>query len=438
MRVFVVFLLTLAAAPWAGAQQPVQIELDRPMDRRIPIAVPPFAAASGHEELGRELAEVMEYDLEFSGHFQIVPRSEFPPDFQGFTDDPTEINFSGWREDSSAEYLVYARVRREGEAVVAECRLFDVIDGVQVVGKRLSTDNAEWARQVAHQFADEIVLYLTGELGIATSQIAFSQMQDGNKEIFVADYDGHRQRAVTNHSSVSIRPKISPSGDRIAYVSYKDRYPFLYILNLSTGESAPLSQRVGLNASPSWEPDGESLAIVLSVDGHPNIYLIDADGSNLRQLTHEKVVDSSPAFHPSGERIAFVSERSGPPQIFVMDRDGGNVRRMSFQGGSAYDPAWSPNGQYLAYVAARSGEGYHIYAMEADGSNPQRLTSTGRMNESPSWSADSRHIIFTSNRGGQKQLWTVNVETGDVRQVPNLGNAPNEGPNWGPRRHPSN
>ncbi len=438
MRVYVAFLLVLFAATWAGAQQPVRIELDRPMDHRIPIAVPPFATPEGHEDLGRELAEVMEYDLEFSGHFQIVPQGEFPPDFQGFTSDATDINFSRWREDGSAEYLVYAHARREGDAVVAECRLFDVIDGVQVVGKRLSTDNAEWSRQVAHQFADEIVLYLTGELGIATSQIAFSGVRDGNKEIFVADYDGHRQRAVTNHNSISIRPKMSPSGDRIAYVSYKDRYPFLYILTLSTGESAPLSRRVGLNASPSWAPDGQSLAIVLSMDGHPNIYLIDADGSNLRQLTHERVVDSSPAFHPSGDRIAFVSERSGPPQIFVMDRDGGNVRRVSFQGGSSYDPSWSPNGQYLAYVVAQPGQGYHIYAMEANGANPQRLTTTGRMNESPSWSADSRHIIFASNRTGQKQLWTVNVETGDVRQVPNQGNARNEGPHWGPRRHPSN
>ncbi len=437
MNVYRIAIMTVlaVAASVAAAQGPVRLEAGRATDQRIPVAVPEYVSASGLEDLGRELTEAMRYDLEFSGYFDVLPESDFPSGFDGFTSDATQINFESWRR-TPAEYLVYARLVESGGELAAECRLFDVYDGIQVVGKRLSVDSRDWARQLAHRFADEIVLYLTGELGVATSQMAFTVFDGDNKEIYMADYDGHNVRRVTEHNSISIRPKMSPNGRRIAYVSYKDRYQHLYILDLDSGESAPLSRQVGLNAAPSWAPGGERLAIVLGIEGYANIYTINADGTDRRQITHERVLDTSPAWHPSGEQIAFVSERHGSPQVFVMNPDGSDARRVSFANGSAYDPSWSPNGRKLAFTVARRGEGYQLHVLDIENGNTRQVTRTGRgMNESPSWSPDSRHIVFASDRGGSSQLWTVTLDTGEERRVPNLGNRVAEGPYWGPRRH---
>ena len=435
LRTGLVLTMLVMLAGAAAAQRPIELEVGRTPDRKIPIAVPQFVTASEEESLGRELTEAMRYDLDFSGHFDVLAESAFPSSFNGFTSDATQINFEAWRR-TPAEYLVYARITTSGGELVAECRLFDVYEGFQVVGKRLSVDSRDWARQLAHRFADEIVLYLTGELGVATSMIAFTVLDGGNKEIYTADYDGHNLRRVTQHDSISIRPKLSPNGRRIAYVSYKDRYQHLYILNLDSGESAPLSRQVGLNAAPAWAPNGERLAIVLGIEGHANIYTINADGTDRRQLTHDRLLDTSPTWSPDGERIAFVSERQGNPQVFVMNRDGSNVRRVSFAGGSAYDPSWSPNGRKLVFTVARRGEGYQLNVVDLENGHTRQLTRTGRgMNESPSWAPDSRHVIFASDRGGSSQLWTVNLDTGEERRVPNMGNRVAEGPYWGPRRH---
>jgi TolB protein len=416
---------------WRSAQQTVTITTTKPVDQRIAIAVPPFAAVPGREPMGREMAAVLTYDLQFSGLFRILSPQEYPATFTGLTSDATKLEFETWR-GSRVEFLTHIYLSQEGGQLFAECRLFDVQSGQQVVGKRLATEE-RWWRLLAHRFADEIVRYLDGEPGIASSQICFSGGQTGKKEIYVSDYDGANLTQVTKHGSISILPAFSPDGSKIAYVSYKDRYQFLYILELATGKSSSLSKEVGMNSAPVWAPDGSRLAIVLSKDANSEIYLVNADGSNKRRLTNDPAVDTSPSFSPDGKQVCFVSERGGNAQVWAMNTDGGNARRLSLQGGKSYDPAWSPNGEFIAYVVEQSGDGFEIYVMNADGGNPRRLTASVGSNESPSWSADSRHVMFSSTRNGSPELWTVTLATGEERQVPSV-NVRAQAPDWGPRR----
>jgi len=393
-------------------------------DKRVGMAVPDFACAPGLEALSKEMSEVISFDLLFTGLFTVLPKTSFPPTFRGFTADATQIDFNAWRS-VKVNFLVYAYVTTEGNNIVAECRMFDVASGSQVVGQRVMSTR-DLPRLVAHRFSDEIVRFVDGVPGMATSEICFTRGESGKKEIYVSDYDGANAKQITQHGSISIKPKFSPDGSKIAYVSYKDRYPFLYILDRASGKSTPLSKNVGLNAAASWTPDGKRLAMVLSKDGNPEIYIKNMDGTSEKRITHDPSNDTSPCFDPTGSQIVFVSERSGRPQIFAMSADGGNVRRLSYQGGSAYDPVWSPDGKMIAYVASLPGEGFQIYVMNADGSDARRLTSSGGTNESPSWSPDSRHVIFTAGY----EVWAVNVQPPCEQH--RIG--PGQGPYWGPRR----
>ena len=404
---------------------------ERSNDDRLKIAIPPFVAASGLESVALELAPTMAYDLEFTGLFFVLPTNSYPPGFTGFTANSGAIDFRAWKA-TPAEFLLHGYVTRIEGKLALECRMWDVAAERQIVGRRLWLSQGS-PRLAGHRFSEEIVKYLTGAPGIATSQICFSRGETGKKELFIADYDGANLKQVTQHNSISILPNISPDGRKIAYMSFKDRYPFLYILNLDTGASTSLSKKVGLNTAPAWAPDGKKLAIVLSIDTNAEIYLVNLDGSGRQRVTTDRAADTSPTFHPNGQQIAFVSERVGSAQIYAMNVDGSNVHRLSYQGGRSYDPAWSPNGEHIAYVVERRGEGMEIYVMGANGRDPRRLTESTGSNESPNWSADSRHVIFASSRSGSWQLYTVNVETGETRGVPSIG-VRCQGPDWGPRR----
>lgn len=400
---------------------------------KIPIAVPPCAAGDPSlAALARDLAQVIADDLQFSGLFQVLPPEGYPAGFTALDPDVQRLDRDAWAA-TKCEHLVYGNLKQDGGTLVTEFRLFDLFSKNQVFGLELKVDK-NFPRLAAHHFSEQVIKNLEGTEGIGTSEICFSAGATGSKEIYVSDYDGANMQQVTKHNSISIKPKFSPDGTKIAYLSFKDRYSFLYVFDRMTGVSVPLSKEVGLNIAPSWSPDGRQLAQVLSKDGNNEIYLRNADGTNLRRLTRNRDLDTSPTFSPDGSRIAFVSDRGGNPQIFAMSSSGDGAARLSFQGGSSYDPAWSPDGKYIAYVAEKSGEGLEIYVMGSDGTGHRRLTDSQGSNESPSWSPDSRHIIFFSTRNGQKSLYTYTVETNEERRVPRLTMSC-EGPSWGPRRH---
>lgn len=428
---FLPLAILISACAFAQA---VEIGIDKRADPRTRIAVPPIVVEQGLEDKGKEFTEVLRYDLNFTNEFVVVPENNYPVGFRALPPDASLLNISEWA-GTGTEFIAHVRLRQEGGTYFAECRLFDISSAQQVVGKEVK---APTVRLAAHEFADQIALYTTGVAGCATSRIAFGANTAGsNKEIFIADYDGANVVQVTKHNNTSIKPKISPDGKRIAYVSFKDTGQYLYVIDIETGESRSVSRSVGMNAAPNWSPDGTRIVFVMSKDGNPEIYMVNADGTGLHRVTENRAVDTSPAFNPNGQSIAFVSERMGRPQIFSMPLSGGEASRMSYQGGAAYDPVFSPDGKWLAYVGERPGEGLQIYILDvANPQNYRRLTANG--GESPTWSPDSRHVAFSTTRRGKSEIWSATVPRTEQERVvetpmPNV-TMRTEGPSWGPRR----
>src|SRR5205823_753856 len=96
-------------------------------------------------------------------------------------------------------------------------------------------------------------------------------------------------------------------------------------------------------------PSGQRVAWVSERDGNLEIYSMNADGSDPRRLTNDFALDDHPAWSPDGKRLVFTSTRqaSGKPgqgwnALYVMNADGSGVKRLSPPGVTDYSPAWSP------------------------------------------------------------------------------------------------
>jgi Tol biopolymer transport system component len=81
-------------------------------------------------------------------------------------------------------------------------------------------------------------------------------------------------------------------------------------------------------------------------------------------------------------------------------------------------PALSPDGKWLAFNSTEQEE--HLFAMGADGSGLRQLTSGEQRNRGPRWSPDGKRIAFFSTRSGEWEIWTVDANGSEFRQITNL------------------
>jgi TolB protein len=411
------------AAP-PGSQVTLVVEGD--LQAQLRLAMPQLTFRPGLSAAGqaaaRDLEAALREDLDRSGVFVVQGPEELA--VLTLTGDAAR-DFEGYRSLGN-EVLLLGDLYEEGGRLVLEGRLYDLKSGQSILGKRYR-GGFELARRMAHSFADEIVLYFTGRRGIALSSLAFYSDRSGDKEIYLMDYDGRNQRAVTGHKSISMAPDWSPTGDAIAYVSFFDGAPGIYLVDLASGGKRKVVADGVLNSAPSFSPDGRRVAFSRSLDGNTEIFVANRDGSNLRRLTHSAGIDTNPSWSPTGTSIAYTSSRAGSPHIYLMDAEGTNDRRVSFEGNYNDGAAWSPDGKRLAYASRRRGNQFDVVVTDLALLDTQVVTSgLPGSHEAPSWSPDGRLIAFQSTAGGRTQ----------VRVIPAAGGASElltaEGNNWAP------
>lgn len=319
---------------------------------RISLAVTPIGGASGPA-----VTKVLQNDLDLSGWFQIVSGPQ-------------------------GSYVVGGTA----SGGVLQGRLTDS-SGATVLSKTYSGGD----RDMAHQFADDIVETITGNPGIATTKIAFVATASGPKEIYLADYDGGNSRRLTSDRSISVAPSLGPGARHLAYTGYHEGYPDVYVIDVATGARQRVVKAPGTNSGAAISPDGGKMALTMSKDGNPEIYITGLRGGMARRLTRTRGVESSPTWSPNGGELIYSSDQGGSPQLYRIGAGGGGGSMISTGFGYCTDPSWSPDGKKVAFTV-RSGEGFSIAVMDLGGGAP-RIVAAG---QNPVWGRNSRHLIYST------------------------------------------
>lgn len=432
--VLVVLLLTIGAFPqtdWIRTGTGLGVE-------RLRLAAADFKINPANPQsapLADTFNTTLFNDLDQAGIFDMVSKSFYPLQQPS---QPAEMVIDAWKNPpTNARMVAFGNLTVNADKLTMMGWLYDVANqqSPQVLGKQF-TDAAtpDGARTLAHKFANEIIYQLGGAIqSVTMTKIFFISSRTGQKEVWEMDYDGNGQHAVTHLGSISLSPRVSPDGSRVAFTSFVHGKSDLVVYSLDLGRLVAFPRFAGTTVSPAWSPDGTHMAFSSSRTGDPEIYLAGSDGIGLKQLTHSKGPDVSPCFNPkTGGQIAFVSGRTGLPQIYTMDADGSNVQRMT-DGGYAVSPSWSPNGQYLVFAWNRKyGPGapgnQDIYLMDIAGHRWVQLTHDAGTNDYPSWAPDNRHIVFQSTRNGSTQIWSMLADGTHQTQL-TRGSA-NTMPNW--------
>lgn len=415
-RLFAVFLLVLVGLP---ARAAMTIEIVGGAANLIPVAILPFASVPADTV---NPAQVVANDLGRSGYFKLVdPQGAASPA------EPQSLPLPVWKGRGADAVVMGQVVPVANGKVEVRFWLFDAVRQTQLTALAYTTTPAG-LRAVAHKIADAVHEKLLGEPGSYSGRIAYILKKAGRYELQVADADSQNAITITASPEPLISPAWSPDGQKLAYVSFEDKKPVVYVQSLADGGRRAVARFRGSNSAPAWSPDGGRLAVTLSKDETSQIYLLDLASGSTTRFTRGGALDTEPVFSPDGRWLYFTSDRGGTPQIYKASLASGEASRVTFEGGYNVSPALSPDGKTLAFVHRRDGR-FHVAAMDLGSGQTQVLTDT-TFDESPSFAANGRMILYATLVNGRGVLATVSVD-GRVRQRLSQSGDLRE-PAWGP------
>lgn len=144
------------------------------------------------------------------------------------------------------------------------------------------------------------------------------------------------------------------------------------------------------------------------------IYISDYDGAGQRRITINQSLNIAPKWGPDQRTLAYTSYVSSFPDVYVMLFDGRAPTRPGRGDDRAQNmlPAISPDGAKVAFASNRSGN-WDVWVVNRDGSDARNLTpNTPSIESAPTWSPTGGQIAFTSDRTGSNQIYVMNAADG--------------------------
>jgi dipeptidyl aminopeptidase/acylaminoacyl peptidase len=281
------------------------------------------------------------------------------------------------------------------------------------------------------------------------------------------------------------RPRWSPDGTRLAWVSSREGGSQIWIADVRDGAVSHPRKLTSMSteaAGATWSPDGKWLVFVSDVfpdcgtlecnasrleerekhksqareidgllfrhwtswkDGRfSHLFLVPADGSAPpRDLTPGKA-DAPPfslggpedyALSPDGRELAFarktdpVEAISTNSDLFVVDltTPGAQPRKITPNGGADGGPVYSPDGKFIAYRAqARAGfesDLWRLMIFDRASGSHRSVANIDRHVESFVWTPDASGLLATIEDEGAVPLVRFDVATGTMHRVLRAG-----------------
>lgn len=429
MTMFRWLLIALFCTAGAAVAEEKNILITRGADRAIPIAVVPFGWQGG-TVLPEDLATVIGNDLRNSGMYEPIPR-------QNMISLPTsaaEIIYRDWQA-LGAQYVMVGSIVPSGARLQVQFALFNVATQQQVVAGTVG-GTTDQLRDMAHHIADQAFEKLTGIKGAFSTKMLYVTAErfgvnNTRYTLQRSDYDGARGVTLLQSREPILSPRYAPDGRRIAYVSFEQRRPRIFMQHIDTGRREQLTNFEGLNGAPAFSPDGNRLAFVLSKDGNPEIYVMDLGSRQIQRVTNSGSIETEPFWGKDGQTLYFTSDRAGKPQIYKQSIYGGAAQRVTFTGNYNANPKLSADEKTLVMIHRQDGFTNFKVAAQDLVTSRLRILSETSLDDSPTVAPNGTMLIYATRQQGRGVLMLVSTN-GRVRlPIPTAQGDVRE-PSWSP------
>ncbi len=219
----------------------------------------------------------------------------------------------------------------------------------------------------------------------------------------------------------------SPPTGKIVFTCYINQIDQICLMNADGSGRKQLTDFDTTAFYASLSPDGQTIYFSHK-GGTFDIYSMNIRGKEVRRLAGGIGNLYAPERSPIDDRILFTNETGGMQQIWAMRLDGKNPHALT-QGPEDIDPTYSPDGMLIAFASARTGK-RQLYVMDRDGSDVRQVTNLLDMGGRSSWAPGARKLAFYAGPIGDRNIYVINPDGSGLVRLTNGGD--NLGPSWSP------
>lgn len=263
-----------------------------------------------------------------------------------------------------------------------------------------------------------------------------------------ADYALRLTDHTKDGSFYNTSPSISPKGDKVAFISNRDDYFDIFVMDATDGskvEKIIKGQRTPdfeelhlLTPGMSWSPDGSKLALAAKSGDNDAIIIHTIDSGDEEKIELDLNGIFSVDWSPQGDRLAFIGNKHERSDVYIYDLASKALTNLTDDIFSDADPCWSFDGKTIFFSSDRSDHlypdsiprafkmqtyGIHrmdIYSLAVNSRSITRVTNLPESDEtSPVATEDGKHLLFISDKNGINNVYLYNFEMDSLRPITN-------------------
>jgi len=267
-----------------------------------------------------------------------------------------------------------------------------------------------------------------------------------NSDIWILDIKSNESRKFTTSEKSDRRPRWSPDGKTLAFLSNRSDKNQIYLLPMQGGESTALTKGENSINSFEWSLDGKQIAFFAQVpkteedkkkeenkddarvvdfdDRHSKIWIANIESQEVRQITHGNWRIQEGVWMPGGDQLLVSATDHPQPEletncIYTVGLEDGKFQKVSSPAQPFGDLAISPDGKTIAYVGSRVDGpiAFDLYLQPVSGGSPRNITqsSIDRLINSVTWNKDSSLQILT--QAGFKNVFYTITQEGKAQKI---------------------
>ncbi len=259
-------------------------------------------------------------------------------------------------------------------------------------------------------------------------------------------------RRLTDHtkdgSFFNTSPAISPQGDLIAFISNRDDYFDIFLMNTFDGKivsklvkgqrTADFEELHLLTPGMSWSPDGKKIALSSKSGASDAIYIIDVYTKNSEKIEFDLDGIFTVDWSPSGDKLTFVGNTSIQSDIYIYDLKTSELINLTNDVFSDSEPMWSHDGKSIYFVSDRKDfvnsnkintglkiqfleyNYKDIYKIDIETKYIERILNLPESDQtSPVATSDGKNLMFISDKNGINNIYNLNLETKELVPLTN-------------------